>query len=313
LTGRRAAGRFASGAGVLLGASLALMAATGGTAHGAANSTLQKIRSSGTVTLAYRESSIPFSYLATDKTPVGYSIDLCLKVVDALRRELKAPDLRVQWLPVTAATRIAAIVEGKADLECGNTTNTAARRKQVAFTVTHYFAGGRLLVRTNSGIHSFQDLRGKRVITTRGSTHALRLADAQKKGLLNASVTEAKDPDAAFAVLQKGEADAFLYDDIVLYSMRATSPDPSQLAVVGDFTSVEPLSIMFRRDDAEFKRLVDSTLSRVMIDGDGERIYERWFLSPIPPKGVNLDVPLSALMRDQLRFPTDKVGDELGG
>ena len=276
--------------------------------------TLAKIRDTGVITVAYREASIPFSYLDQNKRPVGYAMDLCMRVVESLRRDLKMPSLRVELLSVTPATRIGAIKEGKADLECGSTTNNAARRKDVAFTVTHYFAGAKLLTRTDSGISRLSDLRGKAVVSTRGTTPLAALRAAEEKGIIGgARILEGKDHDESFAMLERGEAQAFAMDDILLYSLRATAKDPTAWAVVGEFITVEPLAIMLRRDDPEFKRYVDTVLSRAMIDGDVRSLYNKWFLSAIPPKGVNLGIPLSPLMRDQLSFPTDKVGDQLGG
>lgn len=276
--------------------------------------TLSKIRETGTITVAYREASIPFSYLDQNKRPVGYAMDLCMRVVDALRRDLKMPSLRVELLAVTPATRIAAIKDGKADLECGSTTNNASRRKDVAFTVTHYYAGAKLLTKTTSGINRLADVRGKTVVSTRGTSPLAALRAAEEKGVIGGTrILEGKDHDESFAILERGEAEAFAMDDILLYSIRANAKDPKQWAVVGEFISVEPLAIMLRRDDPEFKKFVDTVLSRAMIDGDVRALYNKWFLAPIPPKGVNLGIPLSPLMRDQLLFPTDKVGDQLGG
>lgn len=276
--------------------------------------TMAKIRDTGVVTLAYREASIPFSYLDQNKRPVGYAMDLCMRVVEGLRRDLKMPSLRVELLSVTPATRIGAIKEGKADLECGSTTNNASRRKDVAFTVTHYYAGARLLTRADSGIGRLTDLRGKAVVSTRGTTPLAALRAAEEKGIIGgARILEGKDHDESFAMLERGEAQAFAMDDILLYSLRATAKDPKAWVVVGEFITVEPLAIMLRRDDPEFKRYVDTVLSRAMIDGDVRNLYGKWFLSAIPPKGVNLGIPLSPLMRDQLTYPTDKVGDQIGG
>jgi glutamate/aspartate transport system substrate-binding protein len=300
---------------LLLAAPLALAAGTA-LAQGAAPKvppTLQKVRDTGVITLAHRESSIPFSYLDASKRPIGYALDLCLRVVEAMRRDLKLPGLRVEYLAVTPAQRIPSIVDGKADLECGNTTNTAARRKQAAFTVTHYFAGGRLLVRADAGIRRLAEMRGKTIVVNAGSTHAAFLARAQEKGLFSGRVVEAKDADAAFAELEAGRADAYLHDDIVLFALRANSKEPRQWEVVGEFTTVEPLAIMLRRDDPEFKKFVDLVLSRAMVDGEVAAIYRKWFLGPIPPKGVTLGIPISPLLREQFVFPTDKVGDEIGG
>jgi len=274
--------------------------------------TLQRVRDTGVITLAHRESSIPFSYLDGNKRPIGYAMDLCMKVVEALRRELKVP-VRVEYLPVSPAQRIPAIVEGKADLECGNTTNTAARRKQAAFTVTHFFAGGRLLVRSDAGIQRLADMRGKTIVANAGSTHAAFLTKAKEKGVFAGTIIEAKDADAAFADLIAKRADAYLHDDIVLYALRANSTEPKQWDIVGEFTTVEPLAIMLRRDDPEFKKFVDTTLGRAMVDGEVLALYRKWFQGPIPPKGVTLGIPLSPLLREQFTFPSDKVGDELGG
>jgi glutamate/aspartate transport system substrate-binding protein len=303
-------------AGLLLASAVPVVAQTAAPAAPAAPPppTLAKIRDTGVIGVAYREASIPFSYLDQNKRPVGYAMDLCMRVVESLRRDLKMPSLRVELLSVTPATRIGAIKEGKADLECGSTTNNAARRKDVAFTVTHYYAGAKLLTRTDSGISRLADLRGKAVVSTRGTTPLAALRAAEEKGIIGgARILEGKDHDESFAMLERGEAQAFAMDDILLYSLRATAKDPGAWAVVGEFITVEPLAIMLRRDDPEFKKYVDTVLSRAMIDGDVRALYNKWFLSAIPPKGVNLGIPLSPLMRDQLSFPTDKVGDQLGG
>jgi len=275
--------------------------------------TLQKIRDTGIIVLAHRESSTPFSYLDGNKKPVGYALDLCLKVVDALRRDLKMPNLKVEFLPVAAAERIPAIESGKADLECGNTTNTSTRRKQVAFTVPHYFSGGRLLVRTDSGFKRLADLRTRTIVVNAGSTHASFLTKAQDKGLFAGRVIEAKDSAAAFAELEAKRADAYLHDDIVLFALRANAANPKEWDVVGEFTTVEPLAIMLRRNDPDFKKYVDVVLSRAMVDGDVPQLYKKWFQGPIPPKGVTLGIAVSPLLREQFTFPSDKVGDEIGG
>lgn len=275
--------------------------------------TLQKIRATGVITIAHRESSMPFSFMDANKQPTGYALELCQRVVQAIRNEYKLPALRVQYVPVSAAERIPALLSGKVDLECGNTTNTAARRKQVAFTMTHFFDGGRLLVRARSGVQRLSDLRSRTIVVNKGNTHAAYLQQQIERGLFAARVLEVKDSAEAFVALQKDDAQAYLHDGMVLASLRASASNPAQWAVVGELTTVEPLSIMLRKDDPEFKRLVDVTLSRIMIDGEIRSIWRRWFESPIPPNGINLNLPMNALMRDQIRFPTDKVGDELGG
>lgn len=275
--------------------------------------TLDKIRRTGVITLAHRESSIPFSYLDANRQPTGYALELCQRVVQAIRNEYKLPGLRVQYLMVSAAERIPSLLSGRADLECGNTTNTAARRKQVAFSVTHFFDGGRLLVASKSGVQRLSDLRGKAIVVNKGSTHATFLNRQIERGLFAARIIEAKDASEAFAQLEKGEAQGYLHDGMVLASLRANTRDPSQWELVGEFTTVEPLAVMLRKDDPEFKRIVDTTISRAMVDGDIRAIWRRWFEAPIPPNNINLNVPMNSLMRDQIRFPSDKVGDELGG
>ena len=275
--------------------------------------TLNRIRDTGVVTLAHREASIPFSYLDANKRPIGYAMDLCMLVVEALRRELKMPKLRVEYIAVTAANRIPAIAEGRADLECGSTTNNASRRKQVAFTITHYYAGAKLLTRADSNIQRLSDVRSKTIVSTRGTTPLAALKTAAEKGLITARLVEGKDHDESFAMVERGEAHVFAMDDILLYSLRANSKEPQRWVIIGELLSVEPLSIMLRRNDPEFKRFVDTVLSRAMIDGEVLALYNKWFTSPIPPKGINLNIPPSPLMRDQMRFPTDKVGDEIGG
>ncbi|MEF9996298.1 MAG: amino acid ABC transporter substrate-binding protein [Burkholderiaceae bacterium] len=276
-------------------------------------STLQRIRESGVIRLAHRESSIPFSYLDVKKRPIGYALDLCLMVADSLRHDLKLPGLKVEYVPVSPAARMSALLEGKADLECGSTSNTAARRKDVAFTNAHYFAGARLLVRSDSPYKRLSDLRGKRIVISQGTTAAAALKTQAGKGLIASTLVEAKDYDEAFAILEKGEADAFVTDDILLYSLRAASKDPGKWDVVGEFISVEPIAIMLRKGDPEFKKYVDGVLARAMIDGDVRKSYGKWFLAPIPPKGINLNIPMSPLLREQMLYPTDKAGDEIGG
>jgi ABC-type amino acid transport substrate-binding protein len=281
-------------------------------AQPATTPTLDKLRATRIIALGYRDASVPFSYLDKDKRPIGIAVDLCLRVAEALRRELKLPDLRVEWVPVTSATRIDLVEQGKVDLECGSTTNNAARRQRVAFTITHYFAGGRLLVRSDSGIRSVADLDRRRVVTTTGTTHLRALREAQDKGLFGGRILEGADHDASFAMLARGEADAFLMDDIQLFAFRAGAAKPEEWTVVGELRSVEPLAIMLRNDEP-FKQRVDAILTRVFIDGEFAALYQKWFLAAIPPRGIVLGVPMSPLLIEQMRWPSDKVGDALGG
>ncbi len=275
-----------------------------------ATDTLAKIRDKQTITIAHREASIPFSYLDQNGKPVGYAVDLCLKVAEAVRRELKLSHLKVDFLAVSTTTRIPAIAEGKADLECGSTTNNAERRKQVAFTIPHFIAAVRMAVRANSGIHSWSSLRDKRVVTTKGTTTVKLLNDRDKVRALNLTLLEGRDHDDSFAMVERGEAEAFTMDDALLYGLRASAKNPDAFVIVGDLLSAEPYAIMLPRDDPAFKAVVDREMARIIHDGEFVALYDKWFKSPLPSKNMmNMNMPMSHLLRDTLRFPTDKVGD----
>jgi len=276
-------------------------------AYSHAGDTLSKIRETQTITIAHREASLPFSYLDSSKKPIGYAIDLCLKIADAVRRDLKLSQLNIQYLPVTPSTRIAAIVDGKADLECGSTTNNAERRKQVAFTIPHFVAAARMVVRADSGIRNWSDLRDKRVVTTKGTTTVKLLNDRDKVRSLGLVLIEGRDHAESFGMVEKGEAEAFPMDDVLLFGLRASAQSPNGFVVVGDALSAEPYSIMLRKDDPGFKTLVDREMGRIINDGEIYKLYDKWFKNPIPPKGLNMNMPIGHLLRDTFRFPTDKV------
>lgn len=269
-----------------------------------AGTVLDRVSGSGVVNIGYRDSSPPFSYLDQDRQPVGYSLDICRKVVDAMQKTLHRP-LSVRYVPVTSATRIDAVQKGEVDLECGTTTSTAERRQKVAFTVPTYIATTRLLVRAGSGIRSINDLSGKIVVTTRGTTAAKIFSDTNERRTLRASLVEAKDHAESFEILQSGKADAFIMDDVLLYSLRASSGAPEKFEVTREAMNIEPLAIMFPKDDPAFKKLVDDEVSRMIVDNEIHRIYRRWFESRIPPKGINLQLPMSYLLRDSFKAPTD--------
>jgi ABC-type amino acid transport substrate-binding protein len=276
-----------------------------------AGDTLEKIRDTQTVKIGYREASLPFSYLDQNKKPVGYAIDLCLKVVDAIRRELKLKQVIIVYFPVTSANRFSALNEGKVDLECGSTTNNAERRKIVAFTIPHFVATVRMLVRSSSGIANWADLQGKRVVTTKGTTTVQLMNDRDKVRALGLVLLDGRDHAESFGKVESGEADAFPMDDVLLFGLRANAKSPNGFLIVGDSLSAEPYAIMMRKDDAQFKKAVDREMGRLINDGDLAKLYDKWFEQPIPPKRVNLKMSMSYLLRDTLRFPTDKVGDGL--
>ncbi len=271
--------------------------------------TLAKVRETHTITIAHREASLPFSYLDTNKKPIGYAVDLCLKIADAVRRELKLNQLKIEYLPVTPSTRIQAIVDGKADLECGSTTNNAERRKQVAFTIPHFVAAARMVVRADSGIKNWSDLRDKRVVTTKGTTTVKLLTDRDKVRALGLKLIEGRDHAESFRMVEQGQAEAFPMDDVLLFGLRASAQDPNGFVVVGEALSAEPYAIMLRRDDALFKAFVDREMGRIINEGEIYKLYDKWFRSQIPPKGQNMNMPIGHLLRDTFRFPTDKVGD----
>lgn len=271
---------------------------------------LQRIRATQVLRVIHDE-SVPFSYQDANKRSVGYSIDLCQSIVEALRRDLRLPGLRVEYLMVETDERVKMISSGKADLECGAATNNAERRKQVAFSMTHFFTGARLLVRTSSGIKKLSDMNGKRIATLAETTIVDKLKWQNSVGLTRNSVVIARSDEHAFSLLQKGEVDAYAMDDILLYALRAGSKNPADWAIVGEFLSFDPLAVMLPKDP-EFKRLVDRAVAGAMIDGQVDRLYRKWFEAGIPPTGVKLSVPMNSQLREQLRYPTDKVGDELG-
>jgi len=288
----------------------ALLAATLGMAAAqvdAASPVLDRIQQRGAIVLAHRESSVPFSYLDGNRKPVGYALDLCLRLADVVKRKLNLPALKVEYLQVTPADRIAAIAEGRADLECGSTTNNAERREKVAFTVPHYITGARYMVRADSPITVLSQFEGRKLVSTKGTTPLKAIDKANRDGLLRIQILEAPDHARAVEMVEQGEADGFAMDDVLLYGLMAGRPDPGKLKVVGKFLTIEPLAIMLSKDDAAFKRLADDEMKRLIHSGDAQRVYERWFLQPIPPKNTALNLPMNYLLRDFWKYPTDQV------
>ena len=288
-------------------AALAVPAAVSASLATAASPTLDRIRDTGTVRLAYREDSVPFSYVDNNR-PVGYTIDICSRLVDSIKTALKRPDLKVQYVPVTAVTRMDVVASGKADLECGSTNNSPERRQKVAFTVPHYITKGRMLVKASSSIQQWEDLNGKTVVATRGSTNADVARKLNDTGM-TVNVVDANDLRSAFAMLADGRANAFAGDDILLSGMRATSKNPADYRVAGKTQLVSSYAIMLSKQDPEFKKLIDQSMTRLIVDGEVPKLYKKWFQQPIPPNGVNLEVPMSYLLRDSFNTPTDSAGN----
>lgn len=285
---------------VFTGAALAQMAPT-----------LQKIRNTSVVTIGARSDALPFSYLDANKRPIGYGIEICNEIVARLRAELKLPNLRVEYVPVTAASRWEIVKTGKADLECGLSVNNIDRRKDAGYSMPYFFAGPRILAKSSSGIKDFADLNGRKVVTAKGANAAPILRKRIEEGRLRGTqLVETANYEISFAMLEKGEADALVTIDNLLYAYRATAAKPQEYVVTGDFLVLEAVAIVLRKDDLEFKKTVDRTLAGMMIDGTVGRMYSKWFLAPIPPNNVVLGIPMSPLLRDQLRWPSDRTGDD---
>lgn len=268
---------------------------------------LDRISKTGSITLAHRESSIPFSFLDGEGKPVGYAMDLCMRLVDAVRRQLRMPSIKVEYLQVTAATRIAAIAEGRATFECGSTTNNAERRKSVAFLVPHYVAGARYLVRADAEFVSSKDFAGRAVASTQGTTPLKAINQVNSDSQLSMRIVEAPDHAAGVGMVESGAVDAFAMDDVLLYGLIASRPDPSKLKVIGNFLTVEPLAIMVPLNDPELKKIANDEMKRLIRSKEAHAIYERWFLQPIPPKGTSLNLPMNYLLKDSWKYPTDVV------
>ena len=274
--------------------------------------TLKKIKESGTVTLGHRDASIPFSYLATTpRQPIGFAHDLQLKVVEALKQQLGLPELKVRYTLVTSQTRIPLVQNGTVDLECGSTTNNLERQKQVDFSVGIFEVGTRLLTRKDSGIHDFADLKGKNVVTTAGTTseRLLKAMNAEKQMGMN--IISAKDHGESFLMLESGRAVAFMMDDVLLYGEMVKARKPDDWTVVGTPQSFEIYGCMLRKGDPAFKQVVDDALTATYRSGEINALYDKWFQQPVPPKGLNLDFPMSEQLKKLYAEPTDKAAEQL--
>ncbi len=268
--------------------------------------TLQKIKETGTINVGHRESSIPFSYLDGNQKPVGYSMDLCNKVVEAVKKELKMPALVTKLTPVTSQTRIPLMTNGTIDLECGSTTNSLERQKQVAFGVTTFVSPVRMVVKADSGIKSLSDLNGKAVATTTGTTSDRYIKQNEKGQSIDVKNVYGKDHAESFLMVETGRAAAFVMDEVLLAGFIASAKNPKDFALAGPALSTEPYGIMLRKDDPQFKAVVDKTLTDLMKSGEINKIYAKWFTSPIPPKNVNLNLPMNAQLQDAIKHPNDK-------
>ncbi|WP_199103647.1 glutamate/aspartate ABC transporter substrate-binding protein [Aquitalea sp. ASV11] len=271
--------------------------------------TLKKIKETGVIVLGNRDASIPFSYYDNNQKPVGYSVDLANKVVEEVKKELKMPNLQVKYNLVTSQTRIPLVQNGTVDLECGSTTNNVERQKQVAFSVGIFEIGTRLLTAKTSGVKDFADLKGKNVVTTAGTTseRLLKAMNAEKQMGMN--IISAKDHGESFLMLESGRAVAFMMDDALLYGEMAKAKNPANWVVTGKPQSFEIYGCMLRKDDAAFKKVVDDAIKATYKSGEVNKIYAKWFTSPVPPKGLNLNFPMSEVVKELIAKPTDKAAE----
>jgi glutamate/aspartate transport system substrate-binding protein len=283
---------------------LAAALALAGTAA-AQEGTLKKIKDSGSITIGHRDASVPFSYYDDKQQPVGYSIDLCNRIVDAIKTELKMPKIEVKYQLVTSANRIPLMGNGTIDLECGSTTNNLERQKLVWFSITHFVTANRWVAKKSANLQKLADLKGKTIVSTAGTTNIKGMTELNAAQNLGMNIISANGHSEAFQMVETGRAVAFAMDDILLYSLVALSRTPGDYAISAEATSVEPYGIMLRKDDSAFKKVVDAAMSGVMNSGQINAIYEKWFLKPVPPKGINLNVPMSGQFKAVVAKPTD--------
>ena len=287
---------------------LALVAALGytGAAAQELTGTLKKIKDTGTITVGHRESSIPFSYLDDKQQPVGYAMDLCMKIVDAVKAELKMPNLKVALQPVTSSNRIPLLQNGTIDLECGSTTNSVQRQQQVSFGPTYFVINVTAAVKKSSPVKSIADLNGKTVSTTSGTTSVPLIKSYEKAKNVDVKEIYGKDHAESFLLMAEDRAAAFVMDDILLAGQIANARNPGDFRILPESLRQEPYSMMLRKDDPQFKALVDKTIGAVMKSGEIEKIYAKWFTSAIPPKGVNLNFQMTPAIREAFKNPNDK-------
>ena len=296
----------------LLGAAIAVALMSTPVFAAELTGTLKKIKESGTVTLGHRDSSIPFSYIAdASGKPVGYSHDIQLAIVEGLKKQLDMPDLKVKYNLVTSQTRIPLVQNGTVDVECGSTTNNAERAQQVDFSVGIFEIGTRLLSKKDSPYKDFADLKGKNVVTTAGTTSERILKSMNADKQMGMNVISAKDHGESFQMLESGRAVAFMMDDALLAGEMAKAKKPTDWAVTGTPQSFEVYGCMVRKGDPDFKNAVDDAIVGIYKSGEINKIYEKWFTTPIPPKGLNLMFPMSDKVKELIANPNDKPAPEV--
>ncbi len=286
-------------------AAAALLVSTAPAWAQALTGTLAKVRDTGTITIGHREASIPFSYLDDKQQAVGYSMDICMRIVEAVRAELKNPKIKVVLQPVTSANRIPLLQNGSIDIECGSTTNSVDRQKQVAFGPTYFVINVTAAVKKGSPIKTLADLNGRTISTTAGTTAVPLLKKYEKTGGIDVKEIYGKDHSESFLLLVDDRVSAFVMDDVLLAGQIANARSPGDFVILNESLRTEPYSVMLRREDPQFKALVDRTMGGMMKSGEIEKIYARWFLSPIPPRNVNLNFPITPALREAFKNPND--------
>lgn len=267
--------------------------------------TVNKIKETNKIVIGFQEASVPFSYLDGNQKPVGFTIDLCLKIVDAVRKELNRPQVAVEFTPVTAANRIPLLINGTIDMNCASATNNADRQKQVAFANTHFLTASRFLAKKSANLRKIDDLKGKTVVSVAGSTNINQLNKVNAERNLGLNVVAAKDQLEAFLMLETDRAVAYVLDDVQLAVAAARSKDPNGYVISDDaFSKPEPYGIIIRKDDAAFKALVDRVTASVYQSPEIETLYKKWFQSPVPPNGLNFNYPMTAQLRNAYRKPS---------
>jgi glutamate/aspartate transport system substrate-binding protein len=290
----------------MIGLALAAALAAGPASAEELTGTLKKIKETSTINIGYRDSSIPFSYLDDNQKPIGFAIDICGKIVDAVKKELKLDKLEVEFNPVTSSTRIPLLANGTIDLECGSTTNNADRLKQVAFTNTHFLTATRFVSKKSSNLNSIDDLKGKSVASTSGTTNIKQLTEANAARNLGINIIPAKEHAESFLMVETDRAVAAVLDDILLASFVAGSKDPSAYVISRDaFSKPEPYGVMLRKDDPAFKKVVDAATAALYQSADGQKLYDKWFMQKIPPKELNLNTPIGSELKHEFAKPSD--------
>jgi glutamate/aspartate transport system substrate-binding protein len=279
-------------------------------AHAQSNDSLAKIKAAGKVVIGTRDSSAPLAYTTGDGKYTGYHVEICNRIVDAIKTELKTPGLTTEYALVTSQNRIPLVVNGTVDLECGSTTNSKARQAQVAFAPTTYVTNVRIAVKANSGINSIADLKGKKVATTTGTTSVQLLRKHERANGVNFDEVFGKDHADSFLLLDSGRADAFVMDDNILAGNIINAKTPAEFKIVGETLSEEPIAIMYRKDDAGFKKVVDAAVVAMMKSGEIDKIYSKWFLSPIPPRNATVNMAMTAALKNAIANPNDKPADD---